>query len=34
LPTELQRQVTQARARILAQALQPPTRQEASHESR
>ena len=33
LPPNLQRQVIQAMARILAQALQPPARQEASDES-
>ena len=33
LPPDLQRQVILAMARILAQALQPPARQEARHES-
>jgi hypothetical protein len=33
LPADLQRQVIQAMARILIQALQPPARQEARDES-
>jgi hypothetical protein len=34
LPPDLQRQVIQAMARILTQALQPPARQEARDEAR
>jgi hypothetical protein len=34
VPPELQRRVIHAMARILAQALQPPARQEAGDESR